>query len=102
MTNKDTAHLIGALASNWQAEMRGYHTYQALSEQESDAQRRRTLRNLALAEKHHADLWATRLTVLGAAIPKYDGAWVGRSWRCGGWNWMRVATLLAMGNRFAS
>jgi hypothetical protein len=33
MTNKDTAHLIEALASNWQAEMRGYHTYQALSEQ---------------------------------------------------------------------
>ena len=73
MTSKDSAHLIEALASNWQAEMRGYHTYQTLSEQESDPQRRRTLRNLALAEKHHADLWATRLTVLGAAIPKYDG-----------------------------
>jgi VIT1/CCC1 family predicted Fe2+/Mn2+ transporter/rubrerythrin len=79
MTNKDTAHLIEALASNWQAEMRGYHTYQALSEQESDAQRRRTLRNLALAEKHHADLWATRLTVLGAAIPKYDGPETGEA-----------------------
>jgi VIT1/CCC1 family predicted Fe2+/Mn2+ transporter len=73
MNSKDTTHLIEALISNWQTEMRGYHTYQALSEQESDPQRRRTLRNLALAEKHHADLWATRLTVLGADIPKYDG-----------------------------
>jgi rubrerythrin len=73
MHSKDTDHLIKALSSNWQAEMRGYHTYRALAEQESDPQRRRTLRNLALAEKHHADLWATRMTVLGAAIPKYDG-----------------------------
>jgi VIT1/CCC1 family predicted Fe2+/Mn2+ transporter len=73
MTSKDTAHLIEAISSNWQAEMRGYHTYQTLSEQEGDSQRRRTLRNLALAEKHHADLWAARLTALGAAIPTYDG-----------------------------
>lgn len=73
MNDKYSAHLIEALSSNWQAEMRGYHTYRTLAEQESDPQRRRTLRNLALAEKHHADLWATRMTVLGAAIPRYDG-----------------------------
>jgi len=73
MNRKDTAHLIEALSSNWQAEMRGYHTYLTLSQQETDPQRRRVLRGLALAEKHHADLWATRLTVLGAAIPKYEG-----------------------------
>jgi predicted membrane protein (TIGR00267 family) len=79
MNSKDQAHLLEALASNWQAEMRGYHTYQTLSEQESDPQRRRTLRNLALAEKHHADLWATRLTVLGAAIPRYDGPVTGEA-----------------------
>lgn len=79
MNSKDQAHLIEALASNWQAEMRGYHTYQALSQQESDPQRRRTLRNLALAEKHHADMWATRLTVLGAAIPTYDGPEAGEA-----------------------
>jgi len=79
MTSKDTAHLIEALASNWQAEMRGFHTYQALSDQESDPQRRRTLRNLALAEKHHADLWASRLTLLGAAIPRYDGPEAGEA-----------------------
>jgi VIT1/CCC1 family predicted Fe2+/Mn2+ transporter/rubrerythrin len=79
MDSKDKAHLIEALASNWQAEMRGYYTYQTLSEQESDPRRRRTLRNLALAEKHHADLWATRMTVLGAAIPKYDGPKTGEA-----------------------
>ena len=41
-----------------------------LAEQESDPQRRRTLHGLALAEKHHADLWAGRLTALGAAVPE--------------------------------
>ena len=79
MNDKYSAHLIEALSSNWQAEMRGYHTYRTLAEQESDPQRRRTLRNLALAEKHHADLWATRMTVLGAAIPKYDGPETGEA-----------------------
>jgi VIT1/CCC1 family predicted Fe2+/Mn2+ transporter len=73
MNSKDMGHLIEALSSNWQAEMRGYHTYHTLSQQESDPHRRRTLRNLALAEKHHADLWAVRLTVLGTPIPVYDG-----------------------------
>ena len=79
MNDKYSAQLIEALSSNWQAEMRGYHTYRTLAEQESDPQRRRTLRNLALAEKHHADLWATRMTVLGAAIPKYDGPETGEA-----------------------
>ncbi|MGA7155622.1 MAG: VIT1/CCC1 transporter family protein [Acidobacteriaceae bacterium] len=79
MTNKDTQHLIDAVSNNWQTEMRGYHTYLTLSEQEGDPHRRRTLRNLALAEKHHADLWATRLTALGAAIPKYDGPEAGEA-----------------------
>lgn len=73
MNAKDKEHLINALCSNWQAEMRGYYTYYTLAEQETDPQRRRTMRNLALAEKHHADLWAARLTALAAAIPKYDG-----------------------------
>jgi vacuolar iron transporter family protein len=73
MTSKDTEHLIEALASNWQAEMRGYHTYNTLSKHESEPHRRRTLRNLALAEKQHADLWAGRLTALGAPLPVYDG-----------------------------
>lgn len=73
MNSKDTDQLIAALSHNWQAEMRGYHTYNALSQQENDPQRRRTLRNLALAEKHHAELWERRLKDLGAARPHYEG-----------------------------
>jgi VIT1/CCC1 family predicted Fe2+/Mn2+ transporter/rubrerythrin len=77
MNSGDTERLIEALSGNWQAEMRGYHTYQALSKQESDPQRRRALRNLALAEKHHAELWAKRLSELGAPIPRYEGSEAG-------------------------
>lgn len=73
MNTKDTDHLVEVLSSNWQAEMRGYHTYNKLSQQETNYQRSRTLRSLALAEKHHADLWAGRLTALGAPVPEYDG-----------------------------
>ncbi len=73
MNSKETAQLIEAISSNWQAEMYGYHTYFGLAEQEADPNRRRTLRNLALAEKHHADLWAERLQALGAPVPKYTG-----------------------------
>src|ERR1700722_13691768 len=79
MNSKDTPRLIDALASNWQAEMRGYHTYNTLSQQESEPHRRRTLRNLALAEKHHADLWAERITALGADVPQYDGPETGEA-----------------------
>ena len=77
MNSKDKDRLIEALSSNWQAEMRGFHTYNTLAQQETDPQRRRTLRNLALAEKHHAELWAGRLTELGAAIPEYEGSEAG-------------------------
>jgi hypothetical protein len=35
MNSRDTEHLIEALSSNWQAEMRGYHTYNTLSQQEN-------------------------------------------------------------------
>jgi len=77
MNSRDTERLIEALSSNWQAETRGYHTYNALSQQETDPQRRRTLRNLALAEQHHAGLWASRLTQLGAPVPEYDGSEAG-------------------------
>jgi VIT1/CCC1 family predicted Fe2+/Mn2+ transporter len=73
MNTKDTDRLVEALSSNWQAEMRGYHTYNTLSQQEPEPHRRSILRHLALAEKHHADLWSTRLTALGAPIPEYDG-----------------------------
>jgi VIT1/CCC1 family predicted Fe2+/Mn2+ transporter/rubrerythrin len=73
MNSKETAQLIEAISNNWQTEMYGYHTYFGMAEQESDPQRRRTLRNLALAEKHHAELWAGRLKALGAPVPEYTG-----------------------------
>ena len=73
MDSRDTQRLVEALSSNWQAEMRGYRTYDTLSRQESDPQRSRTLRHLALAEKHHAELWASRLTALGIPLPQYEG-----------------------------
>ncbi len=73
MNSKETAQLIEAISSNWQTEMYGYHTYFGMAEKETDPQRRKTLRNLALAEKHHADLWAGRLTALGAPVPVYTG-----------------------------
>jgi VIT1/CCC1 family predicted Fe2+/Mn2+ transporter/rubrerythrin len=79
MKDKDTERLVEALASNWEAEMRGYHTYNTLSQQEADPQRKRTLRNLALAEKHHAALWASRLVALGATVPQYEGPEAGEA-----------------------
>jgi vacuolar iron transporter family protein len=73
MSSRDQQKVIEAIQANWQAEMRGFHTYNALAVAEADAQRRRTLRSLALAEKHHAELWAARLAALGAPAPIYHG-----------------------------
>ncbi len=73
MDTRDTQHLTEALTSNWQTEMRGYHTYNTLAQRATDPQQCRSLHSLALAEKHHADLWASRLTALDAPIPQYDG-----------------------------
>ena len=66
--------LIEALQANWQAEMSGFHTYSALAARETDPQRRSSLRGLARAEKHHAELWAKRLEEVGAAMPQYSGS----------------------------
>lgn len=74
MNNKQEKQLIVALESNWQAEMAGHHTYLSLAAKETDPQRRLALKGLALAEKHHADLWAERLGALGGCQPKYRGA----------------------------
>src|ERR1700731_4441914 len=65
--------LIEALQGNWQAEMSGFHTYSTLAARETEPQRRSSLRGLARAEKHHADLWAKRLEEKGAAAPQYSG-----------------------------
>ncbi|MFZ0632916.1 MAG: VIT1/CCC1 transporter family protein [Acidobacteriaceae bacterium] len=65
--------VLDALYQNWQAEMRGYHTYNTLSERDEDPIRRKTLRHMAEAEAHHASLWAKRIREIGAELPKYEG-----------------------------
>jgi len=65
--------LLNALQANWEAEMEGHLTYQALAEQEPEPHRRNALRGLAAAEKHHADLWAGRIRSLGGPEPTYTG-----------------------------
>lgn len=75
---KDTrTHLLEILTGNWQAEMRGYSTYQTLAEREADPQRCRALHLLATGEKYHAQLWAERIRVLGGAEPTYYGPLTG-------------------------
>ena len=66
--------LIEVLKANWEAEMRGFYLYSHLAEKEKDPQRRRSLRGLASAEKHHADLWADRLHALGSQVPRFQPA----------------------------
>lgn len=68
----NSEELIRTLQANWNAEISGFYAYSHLAEQEQDAHRRRSLRGLASAEKHHADLWADRLHTLGASIPRFD------------------------------
>ncbi len=65
--------VLEALYQNWQAEMRGYYTYNTLSERDDDPIRRKTLRHMAEAEAHHASLWAKRIRELGADLPRYEG-----------------------------
>jgi VIT1/CCC1 family predicted Fe2+/Mn2+ transporter len=65
--------IINALSENWQAEMRGFHTYQAFSERDANPIRKRILRNLAEAEARHAALWGNRIRELGGTLPPYDG-----------------------------
>ena len=73
MTSPAAGKILNALSENWQAEMRGFHTYNAFSERDSDPIRKRILRNLAEAEARHAALWAKRIQDLGGSVPQYDG-----------------------------
>jgi len=41
--------VLAALEANWQAEMEGYHTYNALADRDSDPLRAQVLRHLASA-----------------------------------------------------
>ena len=65
MTSPATGKILHALSENWQAEMRGFHTYNAFSERDSDPIRKRILRNMAEAEARHAALWAKRIQRTG-------------------------------------
>ena len=65
--------IIAALEGNWQAEMEGFHTYQALADRDSDPVRAQVLRHLAGAEWEHAALWLGRIHELGGAEPVYTG-----------------------------
>ena len=73
MTNSDNKKLLAALEANWQAEMVGHYTYAAFAKGEVEPQRRNALRGLAAAEKHHADLWASRIQELAGPVPRYTG-----------------------------
>ncbi len=73
MKTLDQNKVLAALSQNWQAEMRGFHTYNAFSERDEDPIRKRILRNLAEAEAHHASMWAKRIRELGGVLPQYEG-----------------------------
>ena len=77
MSSRQNEELIKVLRENWQTEMAGHHTYQALAENETDSRRRNALRGLAAAERHHADLWSNRLRELDEAALVYRGSEAG-------------------------
>lgn len=74
---KTQRKLLRALEANWQTEMSGFYTYQALAERDSDPIRSQTLRHMAAAEAQHAALWAARIHDLGGPAPKYHGRHTG-------------------------
>ena len=76
---RNRRRILKILESNWQAEMRGYHTYEILAERESDPARRAAFHTLAYAEQHHAQLWAERIRALGGPDPVYKGPKAGEA-----------------------
>ncbi len=50
LTGARLSKVLAALEANWQAEMEGYHTYQALADRDTDPVRAHVLRHLAIAE----------------------------------------------------
>jgi vacuolar iron transporter family protein len=73
LTNARMKKVLAALEGNWQAEMEGYHSYQALADRDSEPVRAQVLRHLATAELEHAALWADRIAELGGPAPVYHG-----------------------------
>jgi vacuolar iron transporter family protein len=79
MVSRDRGRILKILESNWQAEMRGYHTYEILAQRETDPSRRAAFHTLAHAERHHAQLWADRIRALGGPDPVYKGPKTGEA-----------------------
>src|ERR1700681_775702 len=79
MDSRDRNRILKILESNWQAEMRGYHTYEMLAHRETDPSRRAALHTLAHAEQHHAQLWAERIRALGGSDSVYHGPKAGEA-----------------------
>jgi VIT1/CCC1 family predicted Fe2+/Mn2+ transporter/rubrerythrin len=73
MNSAKLKKVLAALEGNWQAEMEGYHTYQALAERDTDPVRAQMLRHLAGAEWEHAELWHGRIAELRGPDPVYSG-----------------------------
>src|ERR1700687_4126376 len=79
MDARDRSRILKILESNWQAEMRGYHTYEILAERETDPSRRAAFHTLSYAEQYHAQLWADRIRALGGPEPVYRGPKTGEA-----------------------
>jgi VIT1/CCC1 family predicted Fe2+/Mn2+ transporter/rubrerythrin len=79
MDARDRSRILKILESNWQAEMRGFHTYEILAERETDPARRAAFHTLSFAEQHHAQLWADRIRALGGPDPAYKGSKTGEA-----------------------
>jgi rubrerythrin len=79
LSSQDRKRILNILESNWQAEMRGFETYSALAERETDPQRSAAFRTLADAEQRHADLWAGRINALGGSQLTYGGPKTGQA-----------------------
>jgi VIT1/CCC1 family predicted Fe2+/Mn2+ transporter/bacterioferritin (cytochrome b1) len=79
MDARDRNRILKILENNWQAEMRGYYTYESLAQRETDPSRRAAFRTLASAEQHHAQLWSDRIHALGGPAPVYHGSKTGEA-----------------------
>jgi vacuolar iron transporter family protein len=66
--------ILSTLEGNWQTEMAGYHTCQALADRETDPVRVQLMLRLAVAKSGHAALWAGRIKELGQSAPLFHGS----------------------------
>jgi VIT1/CCC1 family predicted Fe2+/Mn2+ transporter len=59
---------------NLKLERDAIYLYDRLAEIETDPKRAATFQRIAANERRHADIWATRLTEMGASVPAATGA----------------------------